>query len=1238
MVELNYNITDLPDYPALQQLARALWRNGSVRGASVLVGAGLSKNAERPGDDTPEPPLWWELIEEMVERLYPRDKTRAPNPEDKKRAPSNPLRVAEEYRRYFGQAGLDDFLRTRFPDKSWSPGPLHHALLELPWSDVLTTNWDTLLERAAEGVTDYAYEVVRTEADLPHAHSPRIVKLHGTIGDPGPLIFAQEDYRTYPTRYAAFVNLARQVFIENELCLIGFSGDDPNFLQWAGWVRDHLGDSARRIYLVGNLRLEPATRKYLEAHNIAPIDLARLVKELSPKLQHATATRIFLEELKKAKPASPHEWKLTPPEQFPLYRAGGDAYQRVHKDHEFAADLLKKTIPLFKEDRENYPGWLVCPVEHRRSLGYAGDAHRLLRNSVLDLLEPKLRAVAVSEILWRRTTAFTFMDMQLFKAIEELVDQHAVDIDPEMRLEFALALMRDARVSHDDDGMRRWGALIEAGAAQDSNIRQMAEYQWCLRARDKMDLATLGRRLAKITSGDPVWKLRRGALHAELGEYAKATRLIKDAAADLERRHRLDRNSLAIKSQLAWASWIGRACDLWASIGKPNRPAPSRDFKELDIDPRGEIEYIEDKAVVIDKERQEEAVAVRPAFEAGHYREGNNTIHFGSGEPGINLMFEFDQLTEHVGIPLHINHVNVCADAALAAVELAYQPDLEWYVWLFRALHSHSDKTFERRLSRIGVARMPVATASSLISTIEAAVTFWTHRYKDARAPELRDDWSCAHDALRLSLMMLSRLTVRMTVDQAIGTLRRATEMSRDPQIAHLWLMEALGELAKQAVKAVPPKQREALVLTVLEFPLPSEKGGQIHPTWPRLIVDIWKVRPDRDAAEKRWDHRIDQLIAAARKGQPDRQLAILQLAYLAHRDALKPDEAAAFGKALWSDVDAQDNGLPANTGLNPGILQKLPAANGIDAKARVTDRLLGTKLPEEMRLAAPTGTIEVREKVDHLVALANAAQFGFGIPPDRAAEMFEEIVAWLPQQVRDGRDPLAASFAKDFNKRIAASAGYLLMTVLVPALKSGERTEQRARSLLAFIGRTGSWPGLRALPYFLPASAELTRDVISALRTGVLGSDVQHVANAALAVVAWAKLVHKGALPELPRSLLERLIATIEARRAIGLSAILDATRSLLELGFLEEEDLERVRETISEIRREVRYENVPLDTMDAVSASLVRASCVKLAVALKDRVADDGKLQAWIDEASTDPLPEVRFSLTEPFEEDAE
>jgi SIR2-like domain len=199
------DLSKLSDLPALKQLARALWHNGSIRGAALMVGAGFSKYAIRQAPDTQEPPSWNELLDQLVDQLYPTDRSSAPR---------DALRIAEEYSSYFGQATLDGFIRTRFPDRAWLPGPLHLQALNFPWSDILTTNWETLLERTADEVTDFIYEIVRTEADIAHARSPRIIKLHGTLGDKDPLIFAAENYRTYPIRHAAFVNLARQIFIE----------------------------------------------------------------------------------------------------------------------------------------------------------------------------------------------------------------------------------------------------------------------------------------------------------------------------------------------------------------------------------------------------------------------------------------------------------------------------------------------------------------------------------------------------------------------------------------------------------------------------------------------------------------------------------------------------------------------------------------------------------------------------------------------------------------------------------------------------------------------------------------------------------------------------------------------------------------------------------------------------------------------------------------------------------------
>jgi len=153
--------------------------------------------------------------------------------------------------------------------------------------------------------------------------------------------------------------------------------------------------------------------------------------------------------------------------------------------------------------------------------------------------------------------------------------------------------------------------------------------------------------------------------------------------------------------------------------------------------------------------------------------------------------------------------------------------------------------------------------------------------------------------------------------------------------------------------------------------------------------------------------------------------------------------------------------------------------------------------------------------------------------------------------------------------------------------------------------------------------------DIVSAIRTGLVGSEFQHVNSAAVAIIRWAKLVHDRVLQELPRPLVEQLIATIETRQEAGLQPMLSAALSLLKENLLATEDLNRLMAALAKIRFEFRYEDVDFDSVRAVSISLVRGECVKLAVVLKDHIADDNTLQGWLDEANSDPLPEVRFSL---------
>ncbi|CAG9183849.1 SIR2 family NAD-dependent protein deacylase [Cupriavidus pinatubonensis] len=342
---MSTTITELPDYPAIKKLAAALYRfDANHHGAAIMIGAGFSRSAATHVGGQRKIPLWGEFTGKLARELYAKDESW--NFID-------PLRVAEEYRTYFGQGALNDRIRFEIDDSAWRVGPLYDALLTLPWGEVLTTNWDTLLERAASNVHSPYYTSVTKPSDLAWARSPRIIKLHGTIGVTETFIAAQEDYRTYPQQFAAFVNVARQVFIENELCLLGFSGDDPNFLQWSGWVRDHLGDHARKIYLVGALDLSAAKRKQLESMNVAPVDLFSIVAHLDDRdLRHQEAIAKFLEALTSEGQSRvrPQDWQPTS-----LYTGEPNDHPRMYQEPSYGASLLSAQITTLQKDRLAYP-------------------------------------------------------------------------------------------------------------------------------------------------------------------------------------------------------------------------------------------------------------------------------------------------------------------------------------------------------------------------------------------------------------------------------------------------------------------------------------------------------------------------------------------------------------------------------------------------------------------------------------------------------------------------------------------------------------------------------------------------------------------------------------------------------------------------------------------------------------------------------------------------------------------
>ena len=366
---------NFPDQSHISSVCDALWHHSA--GATVMVGSGFSRNARTSRPDAVHLPTWVELAEQLFDRLYRKEKTEKPQFEKAKPTqPSDFLRLAEEYRVAFGSSELNRFLREKVRDDDFIPGEIHSRLMRLPWRDVFTTNWDTLLERTRVLVPERKYGVVRNKDEIPLTAQPRIIKLHGSFPAYFPFVVTEEDYRRYPIDFAPFVNSVQQAMMETIFFLIGFSGDDPNFLHWCGWVRDNLGASAPKVYLAGWLSLPPHRRRMLEERNVVAIDLARHPKAgvWPPNLRHQYAVDWMLYTLERGQPYDVTEWpssqpRNTPPipqELQPIVETDSnwpmeEKWEVPASDSTEAKQSVEEILQVWSHNRKIYPGWLVAP-------------------------------------------------------------------------------------------------------------------------------------------------------------------------------------------------------------------------------------------------------------------------------------------------------------------------------------------------------------------------------------------------------------------------------------------------------------------------------------------------------------------------------------------------------------------------------------------------------------------------------------------------------------------------------------------------------------------------------------------------------------------------------------------------------------------------------------------------------------------------------------------------------------
>jgi hypothetical protein len=437
-----------------------------------MVGSGFSLNAEPLPEARSRFLLWRELARAMFAAWPPRA-SESDEEHEKRFNRTSVLRIASEYEAEFRKGGIELLIRERVPDQEYQPGELHRRLMSLPWVDVFTTNYDTLLERTE--VNGRAYQVVTQPKELLTALAPRIVKLHGTLPE-GPFIVSEEDYRTYPRKFAPFVNCVRQSLLENAFVLIGFSGDDPNFLEWIGWIRDQLGEHHAPIYLVGVFALGSTERALLRLRGVTPIDLWPVVER-----DHAAGTEWFLASLLAGRESWYGDWpdlrQQSPPvsPRIPELAGTGAAIPpsiELSASGRLTREEVLKVTNRWRFEREKYPGWIVMPHRKRSDLWQGTKRWYFGLISACNDWPMEERIAVLREINWRFEAIMLPFSDDIVADFRRVLDESSDALGqgrlrPSQELiaawlEIAFALQRDARESYDADVWDDLNAKIAA--------------------------------------------------------------------------------------------------------------------------------------------------------------------------------------------------------------------------------------------------------------------------------------------------------------------------------------------------------------------------------------------------------------------------------------------------------------------------------------------------------------------------------------------------------------------------------------------------------------------------------------------------------------------------------------------------------------------------------------------------------------------------------------------------------
>lgn len=217
----------------LEYIQKAIEKNS----LGIYVGAGMSMGAGLPS--------WKNLLNELIDILQ--KKGIAVSRIDEMRAlaefPSKYLMLAEELRDLI-QNDLEKLIRDRFEDKSKTPTSAHDVLVKIKSKFIITTNYDTLIEKALVKNFNNYFPTIYTYKDASSINYSLwnndhfVLKAHGDAKTPKEIVLTERDYRNIIYAQSGYQSILHAIFSTNSILFVGVSLNDPELLLLLGYIHN----------------------------------------------------------------------------------------------------------------------------------------------------------------------------------------------------------------------------------------------------------------------------------------------------------------------------------------------------------------------------------------------------------------------------------------------------------------------------------------------------------------------------------------------------------------------------------------------------------------------------------------------------------------------------------------------------------------------------------------------------------------------------------------------------------------------------------------------------------------------------------------------------------------------------------------------------------------------------------------------------------------------------------------